>query len=99
MTTAEVPTASSTVKPAPTDFVGILRQLGPGLIISAVIVGSGELIVTPKVGAENGFSLLWFIVFGCCIKVFVQVELGRFAISKGMTTLEGMNLMPGPRLR
>ena len=99
MTTAEVPTVSPAVKPAPTDFFGVLRQLGPGLIISAVIVGSGELIVTPKVGAENGFKLLWFIVFGCCIKVFVQVELGRFAVSKGMTTLEAMNLMPGPRWR
>ena len=42
-------------------------------------VGSGELIATPKVGAEYGFSLLWFIIAGCMIKVLVQVELGRFA--------------------
>jgi manganese transport protein len=99
MTTAEEQAVQPQVKTAPSDFVGILRQLGPGLIISAVIVGSGELIVTPKVGAENGFTMLWFIVFGCCIKVFVQIELGRFALSKGMTTLEAMNLMPGPRWR
>ena len=77
----------------------MLRQLGPGLIISAMIVGSGELIVTPKLGAEVGFSLLWFIVVGCLLKVFVQVELGRFAISEGCTTLEAMDLMPGPRWR
>ena len=76
---------------------GILKHLGPGLIITACIVGSGELIATPKVGAEYGFSLLWFIIAGCMIKVLVQVELGRFAISKGMTTLEAMNTMPGPR--
>jgi Mn2+/Fe2+ NRAMP family transporter len=30
----------------PSDWRGIARQLGPGLIISANIVGSGELIVT-----------------------------------------------------
>ena len=30
-------------KPAPTDFKGILKHLGPGLIITATIVGSGEL--------------------------------------------------------
>lgn len=82
---------------APTDFKGIARQLGPGLIISAVIVGSGELIVTPKLGATVGFSMLWFIIVGCFIKVFVQIELGRFAISKGMTTLEALNSIPGPR--
>ncbi len=82
---------------APTDWRGILKQIGPGLIISAVIVGSGELIVTPKLGAQVGFIMLWFIILGCFIKVFVQIELGRFAISRGMTTLEAMNSIPGPR--
>jgi Mn2+/Fe2+ NRAMP family transporter len=82
---------------APQDWRGVIKHLGPGLIITACIVGSGELIATPKVGAEYGFSLLWFIIAGCMIKVLVQVELGRFAISKGMTTLEAMNTMPGPR--
>lgn len=82
---------------APRDFGGILRQLGPGLIISAVIVGSGELIVTPKLGAEEGFKLLWFIILGCLLKVFVQIELGRYAITRGRTTLEALNTLPGPR--
>jgi Mn2+/Fe2+ NRAMP family transporter len=89
--------ASLQPQPAPTHWLGILKQLGPGLIISAVIVGSGELIVTPKLGATVGFTMLWFIIVGCFIKVFVQVELGRFAISRGMTTLEAMNSIPGPR--
>jgi manganese transport protein len=89
--------ASPDVKNAPTDWAGILRQLGPGLIISSIIVGSGELIITPKLGAQVGFMMLWFIIIGCFIKVFVQIELGRFAISRGMTTLEAMNSVPGPR--
>lgn len=84
---------------APTDWKGILRQLGPGLIISAAIVGSGELILTTKLGAEVGFSLLWFIIFGCMIKVLLQVELGRQAIVNGRTTLESLNRIPGPRYR
>ncbi|MEW6159202.1 MAG: Nramp family divalent metal transporter [Verrucomicrobiota bacterium] len=85
-------------KPVPTRWQDIARQIGPGLIISAVIVGSGELIVTPTLGASVGFQLLWFIIIGCFIKVFVQIELGRFAITKGMTTLEAMNSIPGPKL-
>ncbi len=74
-------------------------HLGPGLILSAAIVGSGELIVTPKVGAASGFSLLWFVIFACIVKVFVQVELARLSIVERMTTLEALNSMPGPRLR
>jgi manganese transport protein len=84
-------------KLAPTHFAGILRQIGPGLIVTAAIVGSGELILTPKLGGDVGFTLLWFIILGCMIKVFVQIELGRVAIARGVTTLEAMNSMPGPR--
>jgi manganese transport protein len=83
----------------PRDWLGTASHLGPGLIISASIVGSGELIVTPKVGAALGFSMLWFIIFGCIVKVFVQIELARFAIVERVTTLQALNSVPGPRLR
>ena len=76
----------------------MLAYLGPGLIISANIVGSGELIVTTQLGAKAGFALLWFIVFSCLIKVFVQIELGRYAVSEGVTTLAALDRLPGPRL-
>lgn len=91
---------SSTSLPqaAPTRISGVLRQLGPGLIITASIVGSGELIVTPKLGASAGFTLLWFIILGCVLKVFIQIELGRFTLARGLTTLETLNLVPGPRV-
>jgi manganese transport protein len=82
----------------PRTIGAIIQQLGPGLIIAASIVGSGELIVTTKLGADVGFVLLWFIVLGCIIKVFVQIELGRYAIAHGRTTLQAMDRMPGPRL-
>lgn len=82
----------------PRTFSTILRQAGPGLIIAANIVGSGELIVTTKTGAEAGIVLLWLILMGCLIKVFVQLELGRFTISHGATTLTALNHVPGPRV-
>lgn len=82
----------------PTRWKDILQKIGPGLILTASIVGSGEVIVTPKVGANVGFSLLWFIILGCLIKVFVQIEFGRYAVARGITTLEALNTIPGPRL-
>jgi Mn2+/Fe2+ NRAMP family transporter len=84
---------------APTRSLEVARQLGPALIITAVIVGSGELIVTPKLGASAGFQLLWFIVLGCLLKVFVQIELGRHAVAHGTTTLQALDTLPGPRFR
>ncbi len=75
----------------------ILTKVGPGLIISANIVGSGELIATTKLGADVGFTLLWFIIFSCFIKVFIQLELGRYAVSEGVSSIDAMNGLPGPR--
>ena len=95
---ADIRRSGSEIQPAPTSLGGLLRQLGPGLIITSIIVGSGELIVTPKLGAEVGFRLLWFIIIGCLLKVFVQIEFGRYAITRGRTTLEALNTLPGPRL-
>lgn len=83
----------------PTHLGGILRKIGPGLIIAGSIVGAGELIATTAVGAEAGFVLLWLILIGCLIKVFVQIEFGRYAITSGRTTLDGLNELPGPRFR
>ncbi|OHB67746.1 MAG: hypothetical protein A2V70_06040, partial [Planctomycetes bacterium RBG_13_63_9] len=90
---------SSLVEAPPRTISGILRRLGPGLIIAGSIVGSGELIATTKTGAQAGFWLLWLIIIGCVIKLFAQVEFGRHAISSGKTTMAALDEVPGPRLR
>lgn len=93
------PASGNEVVNPPTDFRGVVKRLGPGLIIAGSIVGSGELIATTKTGAQAGISLLWLIIIGCLIKVFVQIELGRYTIGHGETTLAALNRVPGPRLR
>jgi Mn2+/Fe2+ NRAMP family transporter len=86
------------VSEPPRTLVAALRQTGPGLILAASIVGTGELINTTSLGAKAGFSLLWLILLSCVIKVFVQVELGRYAITTGRTSLAAFDTLPGPRL-
>lgn len=85
------------VKP-PTTWVGTLKHLGPGFILSASIVGSGELIATTHLGATAGFVVLWVILVSCAVKVAVQLEFGKQAILTGRTTMESLNALPGPRL-
>jgi Mn2+/Fe2+ NRAMP family transporter len=77
----------------------MLRTLGPGMIIAGSIVGSGELVLTTKAGAEAGFWLLWLIVIGCVIKVSTQIEFARHTITWGRTPLKALNSVPGPKLR
>jgi Mn2+/Fe2+ NRAMP family transporter len=75
-----------------------LARIGPGMVLAASIVGSGELIATTTLGARVGFAVLWMILVSCAIKPVVQAELGRYTIATGHTGLEGFNLLPGPRV-
>ncbi len=90
---------SETTLEPPARLREALRFIGPGLILSACIVGSGELIVTPKLAGEAGFDLLRLIVLGCVVKVFVQIELGRFTLAHQLTPLQAFDGVPGPRAR
>jgi len=83
----------------PKGLLDTLRRLGPGLIVSGSIVGSGELIATTTLGARVGFAALWLILLSCVIKVVVQEELGRYCISSNETTFQALDRIPGPRLR
>ena len=94
-----LPSDTRAIAGPPTTVWGILRSIGPGLILTANIVGTGELIATTRLGSQVGFTLLWFIVFSCFIKVFVQIELARYTLSEGIGTLDALNRLPGPRFR
>ncbi len=86
------------IQDPPQSFLSALRMIGPGIILAGTIVGSGELLLTTALGAKNGFVFLWLILFSCVIKVFVQIEIGRYAISSGKPTLGALNALGGLKL-
>lgn len=75
----------------PDSFFEKLRFLGPGFILSASIVGSGELIATTILGAQGGFITFWVILVSCLIKVAVQLEFGKNAIITGKPLMSEFN--------
>lgn len=77
----------------------IRDSLGPSIIITAALVGTGELIIAPRLGASVGMSALWIVVVGCVVKVLIQEEFGRHTILTGDSTLEALNRVPGPAWR
>ena len=79
----------------PVGFRGRLRHLGPGIVISGTIVGSGEILLTSSLGAEAGFLLLWWVLLSCWSKSIVQAELARYVIISGDTYLRALNRLPG----
>ena len=82
----------------PSHLLARLRHLGPGFILSAAIVGSGELIATTSLGAKAGFITFWVILVSCAVKVAVQMELAKQAILTGETAMQSLQRLPGPRI-
>jgi Mn2+/Fe2+ NRAMP family transporter len=85
------------IEEPPPSLWSATKRIGPGIILAGSIVGSGELLLTTSLGADFGFAFLWLILFSCIVKVFVQIELGRYAISSGKPTLAALDELPGPR--
>jgi Mn2+/Fe2+ NRAMP family transporter len=83
------------IKDPPKTFLSRLKFLGPGFILSASIVGSGELIATTILGAKAGFIAFWVIIVSCLIKVAIQLEFGRTAIISGTTPMKSFSELPG----
>ena len=83
------------IQDPPTSLRGIFRHLGPGFVLSAAIVGSGELIATTALGARAGFVTFWIIILSCLVKVTLQLEWGKHTIHSGETTMTALNKLPG----
>ncbi len=87
------------VEEPPPTALGAISRLGPGMVLAASIVGSGELIATTTLGAQVGYVALWVILLSCAVKPAVQAELGRYTVATGETGLEALDAVPGPRAR
>ena len=83
----------------PATWRSALKRIGPGMILAASIVGSGELVATTTLGAQVGYTALWVILLSCLIKPVLQAEMGRYIIASGETGLAGYNRVPGPRFK
>jgi len=88
----------NTIKEPPSTLAKSLKFLGPGFILSASIVGSGELIATTTLGAKAGYVAFWVIIVSCLAKVAVQLEFGKYTILTGQTAMKAFNELQGPVL-
>lgn len=88
--------SAETIKEPPTTLLSRFKFLGPGFILSASIVGSGELIATTILGAKAGFVALWVIIFSCLAKVTVQLEFGKHTVLTGERCMQALSHLRGP---
>jgi Mn2+/Fe2+ NRAMP family transporter len=62
---------------------------GPGLVVAATGIGSGDVVSATVGGARYGVVLLWAIAAGAFFKFVLQEGIARWQLATGKTALEG----------
>jgi len=74
---------------APRGLRGLLRIVGPGIVVAATGVGAGDLVAATKAGAIFGLPLLWTALVGALLKFVLAEGVARWQLATGSTVLEG----------
>jgi Mn2+/Fe2+ NRAMP family transporter len=69
--------------------VSVLKLAGPGLIVAATGIGSGDIVSATVGGARYGVLLLWAVALGAFFKFVLQEGIARWQLATGLTALEG----------
>ncbi|MDG4767697.1 Nramp family divalent metal transporter [Solwaraspora sp. WMMD406] len=93
----ETASQRSTGIPEPPTGWRRFRYIGPGVLWALAALATGELLFTPRVGAQYGYSLMWALVAVLILKLFVTREIGRYSVVTGRRLLTGLAGLPGPR--
>ena len=80
---------------APKTFKERLKFIGPSVIVTGSVVGSGSIVMTPLLGAAAGFLLLWWLLLSMWSKPIIQAEISRYVVVTKKTFLEAFADMPG----
>lgn len=78
----------ATAAPARRQF-SFLTLAGPGLIVAATGIGSGDVVSATVGGARYGVVLLWAIALGAFFKFVLSEGIARWQLATGLTALEG----------
>jgi len=69
--------------------LSFLKLAGPGLIVAASGIGSGDVVSATVGGANYGVVLLWAVAVGAFFKFVLNEGIARFQLATGLTALEG----------
>ncbi len=69
--------------------VSVLKLAGPGLVVAAAGIGSGDVVSATVGGARYGVVLLWAIALGAFFKFVLSEGIARFQLATGKTVVEG----------
>lgn len=65
------------------------RMTGPGAVMVGLAIGSGEMVLWPWITAKFGAGMAWAAVLGIFMQMWVNFEIGRWAVATGESAFTG----------
>ena len=82
---------------SPPKGLAVLAMLGPAMVWAAEFIGSGEVILSTRVGAILGPSVMWAIIVGIFLKYWIGMSGARYTVCTGEGMIDMFARMPGPK--
>jgi len=71
-------------------FSSVVRNLGPGMVVTAAFIGPGTVTVCLIAGNYYGFQLLWVMLFACVATMVLQEMAARLGLITGSGLTEAI---------
>lgn len=78
----------STVKKL--SFKEIMKKIGPGIILSGIVIGPGAITTAANLGASYGYSLMWIYLLVAFMGSVYVLTTYRLSMLTGMPTLHAI---------
>jgi Mn2+/Fe2+ NRAMP family transporter len=69
--------------------VKLSALFGPGVVLAAAGIGSGEFILWPNIAQQAGLGHLWGALLGSVFMFFIAAEAVRYTLATGETIITG----------
>lgn len=71
-------------------FWEILKRIGPGIILTGVVIGPGNITTSAMLGANYGYSMLWLIIPIALMGITFMLTTYRISMLTGMPIIHAI---------
>lgn len=82
---------------SPATGLAIFAVLGPSIVWVSEYIGTGEVILATRNGAIFGTGILWVVISGIFLKVWIGMSGARYTVCTGEGMMDMFSRMPGPK--
>ncbi len=67
---------------------GLMKRIGPGLIMAALVLGPGSIVASSRAGAESEYRMVWVLALSCLFMAVFTSMAARLGCVLDVTPLQ-----------